>query len=143
MSAIEPDNDTDTDTDTECAICIEKLKRKQEICKFPCKHEFHTSCMMSLLQHGVNTQNNDVSCPVCRAVIITIPKQPNAMTSAESNTNTNANTPGAGGATNIQASLHDHVNRNFPHRLSTSERFMVLCGLGFVMFYIIGTPSSW
>lgn len=82
-------HDSNCESELECSICIEKLSPNQEVCTFPCKHAFHTKCIIEHLQHGVNRMCNSVgrvgtvgrvqspcqpiSCPICRAVIIATP----------------------------------------------------------------------
>ena len=53
--------------DTEiCAICLEELKKGEQISKLKCKHRFHKSCIEPVcLQKG----NIDVHCPLCRGDI--------------------------------------------------------------------------
>ena len=51
-------NDT---IDNECAICIDKLKKGNEVVKLPCNHLFHLNCIKS---YFLNYNNK---CPMCRS----------------------------------------------------------------------------
>ncbi len=49
--------------DNDCAICIDKLKKGNEIVKLPCNHLFHVDCIKS---YFLNYNNK---CPMCRSNI--------------------------------------------------------------------------
>ena len=49
--------------DNDCAICIDKLKKGNEIIKLPCNHLFHVDCIKS---YFLNYNNK---CPMCRSNI--------------------------------------------------------------------------
>jgi len=49
--------------DNDCAICIDKLKKGNEIIKLPCNHLFHIDCIKS---YFLNYNNK---CPMCRSNI--------------------------------------------------------------------------
>jgi hypothetical protein len=49
--------------DNDCAICIDKLKKGNEIIKLPCNHKFHLNCIKS---YFLNYNNK---CPMCRSNI--------------------------------------------------------------------------
>ena len=51
---------TNDETKDECAVCLEEFKAGELIQPFPCKHEFHASCINSWLHAG------NITCPVCR-----------------------------------------------------------------------------
>jgi hypothetical protein len=44
----------------ECPICLEEMS--SETIELPCSHAFHSACVKSLREHGVND-----ACPMCRA----------------------------------------------------------------------------
>ena len=50
----------------ECAICMEELKKTDNIPKLPCKHKFHKECLIPVC-NGKNNRN--VPCPMCRGDI--------------------------------------------------------------------------
>jgi hypothetical protein len=88
-------DDSQNSQECDCPICLEKInqshgqggereREREAVCTFPCKHVFHTKCIMEHLQHGVNRGaevgvgvviNPFISCPICRAVILTIPER--------------------------------------------------------------------
>jgi len=49
-----------------CPICLEELKKKDNIPKLPCKHKFHKDCLVLVCngKHNIN-----VPCPICRGDI--------------------------------------------------------------------------
>ena len=49
-----------------CPICIEELKKSDNIPKLPCKHKFHKHCLVPVC-NGKNNRN--VQCPICRGDI--------------------------------------------------------------------------
>lgn len=49
-----------------CPICLEVLKKKDNIPNLPCKHKFHKDCLV-LVCNGKNNRN--VPCPICRGDI--------------------------------------------------------------------------
>ena len=93
--------DSESESELECSICIEKISQNQEVCTFPCKHAFHTKCIIEHLQHGVNRMCNSagtvgmtravgvqqISCPICRAVIIATPVTVSYVSSNPDNQN--------------------------------------------------------
>ena len=45
-----------------CAVCTEEIEDRSQVCILQgCKHEFHSSCVMTFCQY-------DVRCPVCRQI---------------------------------------------------------------------------
>lgn len=49
------------DAETTCAICLQALDaRAPDVCRTPCDHAFHTSCMF-------RAYSRDARCPLCRA----------------------------------------------------------------------------
>lgn len=66
-------NDNITDDDIDCAICIEKITKRQKSVTLNCGHKFHKNC----LQPWIKTQTsnyNSPTCPLDRTIIIQIPK---------------------------------------------------------------------
>ena len=49
-----------------CPICLEVLKKKDNIPNLPCNHKFHKDCLV-LVCNGKNNRN--VPCPICRGDI--------------------------------------------------------------------------
>jgi len=47
----------------ECAICMEKIKRKNKV-KTRCGHSFHLTCLMQNVERGLSKQGSH--CPICR-----------------------------------------------------------------------------
>jgi len=47
----------------ECAICMEKIKRKNKA-KTHCGHSFHLTCLMQNVERGMSKQGSH--CPICR-----------------------------------------------------------------------------
>ncbi|KAL2267486.1 hypothetical protein VTJ83DRAFT_4763 [Remersonia thermophila] len=71
----------------ECTICIDELKRGQEVMVLPCKHWYHEECVVLWLREH-NT------CPMCRKPIEEAgggPGHGNASGSSSSNSNNNNN----------------------------------------------------
>ncbi|XP_076057660.1 E3 ubiquitin-protein ligase RNF181-like [Oratosquilla oratoria] len=48
-----------TETGGQCPVCLKEWAVEEEVVKLPCKHEFHTTCIMPWLK-----KTN--SCPLCR-----------------------------------------------------------------------------
>ncbi|KAH6672769.1 hypothetical protein F5X68DRAFT_42545 [Plectosphaerella plurivora] len=56
------DSMLEADSTAECTICIEELKKGDEVIYLPCKHWFHEQCAhLWLREHN--------TCPICRAAI--------------------------------------------------------------------------
>lgn len=62
-----PEYKAEATLDDECAICFDKIKKRQKFRALPCsevkQHCFHTKCIDRWLQRNM-------SCPVCRAVVL-------------------------------------------------------------------------
>ncbi|CAL5183984.1 unnamed protein product [Lathyrus oleraceus] len=48
--------------DVDCAVCLSKMKEKEEIRELQCKHVFHKSC----LDTWISFKYNNTTCPICR-----------------------------------------------------------------------------
>ena len=57
-------NILEEDIDNDCSICIDNLKKGNEIIKLGCNHIFHKKCIKSYLL------NYDNKCPLCRTIIL-------------------------------------------------------------------------
>lgn len=53
-------NILENDTDVNCSICLEQLKKENEIIKLDCSHIYHSDCIKTYLL------NYDYKCPLCR-----------------------------------------------------------------------------
>ena len=51
--------------ESECSICLNSIKKGEEIYDIACKHTFHTSCLYTWMEH----RNHDPTCPLCRCKI--------------------------------------------------------------------------
>jgi len=45
---------------SECAVCLKSAEEGEEMCRLPCRHEFHSDCVTAWLCKAS-------TCPVCRA----------------------------------------------------------------------------
>ncbi len=54
------------DIDNDCSICIDNLKKGNEVIKLKCNHIFHKECIKSYLRSDIK---NDI-CPYCRQNIV-------------------------------------------------------------------------
>eukprot|EP00088_Acartia_fossae_P053013 TRINITY_DN6015_c0_g1_i6.p1 TRINITY_DN6015_c0_g1~~TRINITY_DN6015_c0_g1_i6.p1 ORF type:complete len:154 (-),score=21.55 TRINITY_DN6015_c0_g1_i6:391-852(-) len=54
----------DTDVCTDCPICLKQFQPQDEYLRLPCKHRFHSECVLPWL-------NKTSSCPLCRAELPT------------------------------------------------------------------------
>ena len=50
---------THDDNKESCVICLLSFQAGDKVCKFPCKHEFHTECIYPWLQ-------KNTLCPCCK-----------------------------------------------------------------------------
>lgn len=54
--------------------CLQRILTKKEFYLFPCKHKFHTDCLIELLkQYGIDEIRNEVlsnECPLCGELMI-------------------------------------------------------------------------
>jgi hypothetical protein len=57
------------DIDNDCSICIDNLRKGDEVIKLKCNHIFHKGCIKSYLM------NYDNKCPLCRVNIIDEPQE--------------------------------------------------------------------
>jgi len=53
-----------TNETNECPICLKKFEREETFSSLPCKHSFHSECLLPWLQ-------KTSSCPLCRAELPT------------------------------------------------------------------------
>lgn len=53
----------DRDLDDECHLCLETMKRGDDVMVLPCQHLFHSSCVKELIIH------QHIVCPLCRKSI--------------------------------------------------------------------------
>jgi hypothetical protein len=62
----------------DCAICIEPIIiDKQPQMQMPaCRHVFHTRCFLRFIQYGLRNQALQITCPECRAKVMTLPAPP-------------------------------------------------------------------
>lgn len=52
-------SDEEADKGVKCPVCLLKFKKKEKLHQMPCKHLFHSSCILPWLK-------NTNSCPLCR-----------------------------------------------------------------------------
>ena len=72
LFSIVPDNERkvnlnssvlDQDLEEECHLCLENMKKGNQITTLPCQHFFHSSCVDALIIH------QHIVCPLCRKSI--------------------------------------------------------------------------
>ncbi|CAK8563910.1 unnamed protein product [Lathyrus sativus] len=59
------------DSSTTCAVCLNKMKMEDEVRELMnCCHVFHRECIDKWLEHGLENENHNQTCPLCRAPLI-------------------------------------------------------------------------
>jgi hypothetical protein len=71
------------DIDNDCSICIDNLRKGNEVIKLKCNHIFHKECIKSYLM------NYDNKCPLCRKNILSKEDEANDVNEANEVNNTN------------------------------------------------------
>ncbi|CAI8590558.1 unnamed protein product [Vicia faba] len=51
--------------DVDCAVCLSKVKEKEEISELQCKHVFHKDC----LETWISFKCYNTTCPICRVSV--------------------------------------------------------------------------
>jgi ankyrin repeat protein len=60
-----------------CVICLDDFKDDDKTTKLhTCDHVVHTECFLGYVNHTLNGQASQVSCPICRRVAIDISDRP-------------------------------------------------------------------
>lgn len=61
-------------TAMECPICLDdECDQKKMIFMPQCNHPVHTKCFFDYLSHNANTGCGNISCPICRSLVVNIP----------------------------------------------------------------------
>lgn len=72
LFSIDPDNERkvnlsssvlDQDLEEECHLCLENMKKGNQVITLPCQHLFHSYCVDTLIIH------QHIVCPLCRKSI--------------------------------------------------------------------------
>jgi len=54
----------------ECAICLEELKKENNVWRLNCGHHFHEHCVQRHIQHSKSMRNKEfANCSLCRKQI--------------------------------------------------------------------------
>jgi hypothetical protein len=63
------ENNKSNNNYSDCSICIEKIKKKKDIIRLDCGHNFHINCMQDWIQVKLEAGIGP-ECPLCREKII-------------------------------------------------------------------------
>lgn len=55
--------------DSECCICCQSIQRTEYIRELNCHHFFHKKCIDNWLFFSMNTEQYNVTCPICRTPV--------------------------------------------------------------------------
>ncbi|XP_050229468.1 E3 ubiquitin-protein ligase SIRP1-like [Mercurialis annua] len=91
---------TDKSGVVECSICLDEIGIGHEICKMPCNHGFHSSCIRKWL-------NIHATCPVCRYIMPDDPQgqEEKEERRADEDRNADNDGDGDGGLENFQLQM--------------------------------------